>query len=220
MMNTYNNDQMTTNAEGKIFNPVTKRHIKNNVINRNSIKSQIERHNLKVSPPDPVSDDEKFKLIVSFMDGFRYEGLFTKKNIFCCDVVNRIREARTEDDTTDYKFFLEGDEDELTKFDIDESNNYFGMPFRCEPVIKFKVGRFRIISENNHDRKINIIAISECFILVEPFNCPSSHRKQIKIRKDNNDIYHFRIPSIWIMFDPLDVEANIYASKLEWISEN
>ena len=48
MMNTYNNNEMmTTNAEGKIFNPVTKRHIKNNVINRNSIKSQIEKHNLK-----------------------------------------------------------------------------------------------------------------------------------------------------------------------------
>ena len=194
MMNTYNNNQMTTNAEGKIFNPVTKRHIKNNVINRNSIKSQIERHNLKVSPPDPVSDDEKFKLIVFFMDGFKYEGLFNKKSIFCCDVVNRIREARTEDDTTDYKFYLEGDEDQLIKFDIDESNNYFGMPFRCSPVQKFKLGCFRVTSKdftarNVRNTEFKIIHITKAFIYVEMKDHLGNYKKKqsfkIRTTKEN-----------------------------------
>ena len=188
MMNTYNNNQMTTNAEGKIFNPVTKRHIKNNVINRNSIKSQIERHNLKVSPPDPVSDDEKFKLIVSFMDGFKYEGLYNKKSVFCCDVVNRIREARTEDDTTDYKFFLEGDEDELTKFDIDESNNYFGMPFRCEPVIKFKLGCFRVTHRflnTSQSYIMEILRMTKHFLIIKSYE-NQDEETMIKIHETHN----------------------------------
>ena len=219
MMNTFNNDQMTPNADGKIFNPVTKRHIKNNVINRNSIKSQIEHRNSK-RPPIGT-----FKLIVFFMDGFKYEGLFPEKNMFCCDLVDNIREARAEDDTTDYKFFLDGCEDELIKFDMDESNNYFGIPFRCEPVIKFNVGRFRVISENNYGMKMNIVAISNGFIHTAPYNCPNGHTKQIKIRKVYNHdrlsySHYFNIPLIWTRLTPPCVKSKIYPFTLEWISEN
>ena len=181
-MTIYNNEMMTTNAEGKIFNPVTKRHIKDNTINRNSIKSQIERHNLKVLPLGT------FKLIVFFMDGFKYEGLFTEKNIFCCDVVNRIREARTEDDTTDYKFFLEGDEDELTKFDIDESNNYFGMPFRCEPVIQFKVGRFRVTHRflnTSQSYIMEILRMTKHFLIIKSYEY-QDEETMIKIHETHN----------------------------------
>ena len=252
-MTIYTNAEITTDTNGKIYNPVTARYIADNKRNLNSIRNQIIKHNAKQTtteeptPPAPATPTPAtatatpatatatatpatpaptptpapatpdapdapprqthnyiYNYTVNVIDGFKY----VKEKIFNCSIakdyysisdielMDNLRNARGDDETTLYKFYIDGEEEPIKdRLGISQhkENIFFAIPYEIPQHQRFRTGNFKFISKQETRERVSkfyydIMKVTKSYVTIKwkyIYGERWTNEKKFKIRYDD-----------------------------------